>query len=86
MSSLTIELPESLREFVERQATERGLGTAGDYLVALAGEARRKAAQERLKELLLEGEESGPAIPATPEFWTQFLSEYDARHGSADGR
>ena len=78
MSSLTVELPESLRKFVEAQAAERGLGAASDYLVALADEARSRAAKARLEAHLLASLRSGPPIEVTDEYWDEELRQIDA--------
>ncbi len=79
MSSLTVVLPESLREFVDREATERGLGSPGDYLVALADEARKRASRAHLEALVAEGIESGPMVEMTADDWADIRREVRGR-------
>jgi antitoxin ParD1/3/4 len=79
MDSLTVELPEGLRRFLEAEANERGLGTAGDYLVALADQERERKTKARLEAHLLESLRSGPSIEVTDEYWEAKLERLDAR-------
>ncbi len=79
MHSLTVELPETLRQFLEAEATAQGLGTAGDYLVTLARQEQARKAKARLEAHLLESLRSGPAIEVTDEYWEAKLERLDAR-------
>ena len=56
MTTVTVELPPSLEQFVESQLAERGIGVT-EYIVDLVREAkaREEEDEERLEELLLEG-------------------------------
>ena len=49
--------------------------TAGEYFRHLVREQQRRRAQARLEALLLEGVESGLAIPETPYFWKSLETE-----------
>lgn len=82
MDSLIVELPEDLRQFLEVEASERGLETAEAALVALARREQRRRAEAHLEALLVEGLESGPAVPITPDFWADIRLEVRERLAS----
>lgn len=69
MTSMNISLPDEMKGFVDEQVTRGGYSTASEYVRALLREAQRKAAQDRLETLLLEGLDSEPAKPLTDEDW-----------------
>jgi antitoxin ParD1/3/4 len=79
MPTVTISLPESLREFVEQQVATRGYGNVSEYFRTLLREAQQREAERRLEELLLAGLESGEGIEATPEFWSGLKAEVAQR-------
>jgi antitoxin ParD1/3/4 len=66
METLTITLPEDCVAFLREQAEARG-SSVDAYIDALTREARTRAAKKRLEALLIEGLESGPAEPWTPQ-------------------
>ena len=66
MSTVTISLPDSLREFVEQQVERRGYGNVSEYFRTLLREAQQRESERRLEELLLEGLESGKASKPHP--------------------
>ena len=71
MTTVTISLPESLKEFVDVQVATKGYGNASEYFRSLLREAQQKEADARLEALLLEGLASGDPIPVTKQFWTE---------------
>jgi antitoxin ParD1/3/4 len=75
MSELILSLPESIREFVDEQATTAGFASSSEYVLQLIEQARREAARARVEELLREGMEAGPPIDATDEWWDQFKAK-----------
>jgi antitoxin ParD1/3/4 len=84
---LHLVLEDSLREFVERQARTGGYTTPGEYVAALVREAQarkeeQRAAEERLKELLREGIQSGEATEMTAEDWATIRREVAQRAGN----
>jgi antitoxin ParD1/3/4 len=79
MSTVTISLPDSLREFVEQQVERRGYGNVSEYFRTLLREAQERESQRRLEELLLEGLESGEGVEATPEFWSGLKADVARR-------
>jgi antitoxin ParD1/3/4 len=69
LTTLNVSLPRSQREFVEAEASRSGCTTSSEYIRRLIHDAQRRAAQEDLERKLLEGLDSGAAIPITPEYW-----------------
>jgi hypothetical protein len=90
---LTLDLPASLRQFVERQAADEHI-TPEQYAIAVLESLRRAAdAVEddvraanaflagdpgRLERLLREGLDSGPALEANDDYWKRKLSRPSA--------
>ena len=68
MTTLTISLPDSLREFIEREVETKGYGNVSEYVRGLLRQAQEREAAQRLETLLLEGLASGE-VETTPEFW-----------------
>lgn len=75
MTTVTISMPESLKEFLDHEVETKGYGNVSEYMRSLLREARAKDADFRLQELLLEGLASGQEIPVTPDFWRQVRSD-----------
>ena len=70
-TELTISLPESMKEFIEREVAEGHYSTPSEYVRDLVEEALDRKNEERLEKLLLEGLDSGPATPMTREDWDE---------------
>ncbi|MCB9890839.1 MAG: type II toxin-antitoxin system ParD family antitoxin [Planctomycetes bacterium] len=68
MTSMNVSLPEQLRAFVTDRAAGR-FGSASEYVRELIREDQRRAEQEKLEALLIQGLASGETIEVTPEFW-----------------
>lgn len=75
MKTVTISLPESLQDFVERQIATKDYGNVSEYFRTLLREARAKEEDARLEALLVEGLTSGEGIPLTKDFWKELKSE-----------
>ena len=75
MLTVTISMPESLKQFVDDQVRSKGYGNVSEYFRSLLREAQQKEADTRLEQLLLEGINSGTPIPATEEFWSELRQE-----------
>jgi antitoxin ParD1/3/4 len=71
MTTVTISLPDSLKEFVDAQVASKGYGNVSEYFRSLLREAQQKEADARLEALLLEGLASD-SIPLNDEFWQCF--------------
>jgi antitoxin ParD1/3/4 len=61
MSMITISLPDSLKDFVDKQVARRGYGTSSEYVRALIC---KDADRLHLRGILLEGASSAPAAAA----------------------
>ena len=65
--TISITLPDSLSDFVQRQSAERGIDA---YFETILREQQREEARDRLEAELIKGIESGPpGDPITPEYW-----------------
>jgi antitoxin ParD1/3/4 len=70
MTTVTISLPESLRDFIEVQVKTKGYGNVSEYFRGLLREAQEREADKRLETLLLESlDDPRPDITITSEFW-----------------
>jgi antitoxin ParD1/3/4 len=63
---MNISLPQSLKEWVEQQISERGYNTASEFVRDVL---RREQARARIDARLIEAIESGPATPMTRKDW-----------------
>lgn len=79
MATLNISLPDSMRDFVMTRLDEGGFSTASEYVRDLIREDQKRADQQRLEQLLLEGLDSGPFIEFTDEWWEQKKAEMLSR-------
>ena len=66
MSTMNISLPEGLKAFVDEQVATRGYGTSSEYVRELI---RKDQDRQRLRELLLAGAASGPAVTTDDAFF-----------------
>jgi antitoxin ParD1/3/4 len=65
MSTMTVSLPEALKDYVDEQVAARGFGTSGEYVRELI---RRDRDRQRLRSALLDGAASAPGT-AADEAW-----------------
>jgi antitoxin ParD1/3/4 len=77
MTTVTISLPESLKQFVDSQVATKGYGNASEYFRNLLREAQERERDARLEALLLEGLASGDPIPVNEEFWKNLTAKTD---------
>jgi antitoxin ParD1/3/4 len=75
MVTLTISVPESLKEFVDAQVRMKGYGDASEYFRVLLQDVQIQEAEARLEALLIEGLDSGEDIEVTPTFWSELKAE-----------
>ncbi len=66
---MNISLPESLKAWVEEQATKGGYGTLSEYFRQLLREEQKRRLREQINAKLLEALDSGEPIEVTPEYW-----------------
>ena len=75
MTSVTISLPESLKEFIDIEVQTKGYGNVSEYVRGLLRAQQTSAADARLESLLLDGLTSGKEIALTPEFWRELKAD-----------
>ncbi len=75
MTTLTISLPDSLKEFIEREVHTKGYGNVSEYVRGLLREAQAKEADARLETLLIEGLSKGEDIPLSQDFWNELTQD-----------
>ena len=68
-ASMTISIPEALRDYVDARIAEGGYANVSDYVRALIREDRARQTKARIEEKLLEGLASGPPVEATDAHW-----------------
>ena len=66
MQTISINLPDTLGDFVQRQSAERGVDA---YFETMLLEQQREQTLEKLEAELMRGIESGFGEPITPEYW-----------------
>jgi len=76
---MNISLPDELRDFVAEQV-KRGYGTSSEYVRELI---RRDQDRLRLRELLLTGAASPPAVPADGTYFKRLRSRLRAGRATA---
>jgi antitoxin ParD1/3/4 len=75
MPTVTISLPDSLKEFIESEVRNKGYGNVSEYLRGLLRDAQKREAEARLEALLLEGLASGDEVPLNREMWRRLKAE-----------
>jgi len=79
MTTMTISLPEPMREFIESEVEKGDYGSASELFREMVRERQKRHAQERLERLLLEGLESGNPIEVTPDYLSRRRRDLLAR-------
>ena len=74
MEHLTITLPDDQQSFVERQVAERGYVSCDEFIRDLI---RREMDIQQLRDLVLEGAASGPAVVADDGFFDRLYQRID---------
>jgi antitoxin ParD1/3/4 len=76
MTTLTISLPESLRDFIDRQVKTKGYGNTSEYVRSLLRDAQETESGKKLENLLLRGLESGGKdIEVDEKFWPDLKAQ-----------
>jgi antitoxin ParD1/3/4 len=66
MATMNISLPDELKQFVDQQVVEHAYGSSSEYLRELI---RKQRDVEKLRGVLLDGANSGPATAMEPDFF-----------------
>jgi antitoxin ParD1/3/4 len=84
VTDVLVRLSDEARSFVEQQVAARQFASASEFIASLIDDAKRRAAVERVDQMLLEGLASGPGEEATPEWWAKEREEQNKnRRGAA---
>ncbi|OGR56359.1 MAG: transcriptional regulator [Elusimicrobia bacterium RIFCSPLOWO2_02_FULL_39_32] len=75
MTTVTISMPEPMKEFVKKQIKNKGFGNVSEYVRTLLRKAQEQEADAKLETLLMKGLESGEDIKITREFWKDLKAE-----------
>ena len=75
MPTVTISLPDSLKDFLDRQVSTKGYGNVSEYFRTLLRDAQEGERERALQEMLLEGLQRGEDLPLTDRFWKDLRSE-----------
>jgi antitoxin ParD1/3/4 len=76
MTTLSLTLTDSLKEFVETQATAAGFASPSDYVEALLREAQKRQAWVKVEALIVEGMQT-PARGMTSADWEQLRRDIE---------
>lgn len=76
MSTMNISLPDPMKAFVDEQVASRGYGSSSEYVRDLI---RRDGDRQKLRRLLLDGAESGPAQPADAAYFNALRARIASR-------
>ncbi|BAZ05941.1 type II toxin-antitoxin system ParD family antitoxin [Calothrix sp. NIES-3974] len=79
MTTLNISLPEAMRAFIDSEVVKGGYSTASEYIRDLIRQAQKKAEEQKLEAMLLEGLDSGEAIEVTDEWWEKKRAQIKQR-------
>lgn len=69
MSTLTISIPDSLSDHLEKVVAKGGFDSANEYVVALIRENREGLVGEGVEAPLVAGLDSGVPLEVDDEFW-----------------
>ena len=83
MTTLYVNLPDTLKEFVETQVASGGYGSANDYILTLLREAQKRQAWDRVEALVVEGLNSGEPFAATKQHWEEKRQRLEERYPEA---
>jgi antitoxin ParD1/3/4 len=84
MTTVTVSMPESLKQFLETEVETKGFGNVSEYIRSLLRDAQARSADTRLDALLMEGLRGDKDIRLTPEFWKELRADASrilATHG-----
>ena len=75
MTTVTVSMPESLKEFLDHEVETKGYGNVSEYVRGLLREAQARDADARLQTLLLEGLGGGKDIVINEGFWKELKAD-----------
>ena len=82
-TTMNISLPEVMKDFVDTQLHAGGYSTTSEYVRELIRKDQIAKAEAKLKELLLDGLNSGPAVIVDENFFAQMKARVKAHRANA---
>ena len=82
METVSVTLPESVKQYLEEQVAKGGYGSVSDYLRHLVETDRKEQARAALESEVLKGLQSGESTPMTSEDWRAIREETERRHAA----
>ena len=77
MSTISVNLPDHLKSYVDENANLGGFASASDYIVSLVAAAREK--QSETEQALIAGINSGPSEELTSQEWQSVRNRVAAK-------
>jgi antitoxin ParD1/3/4 len=84
MDKLRISVPESVKEYVEKQVLSGRFSDASEYICTLVTEDQRREAKLRIQKEVLAGLNSGVPVEAGPAYWKEKRKKLLAGHRKKD--
>jgi len=84
METMSIGLPESMKEFVLEQVSQGDFSSASEYMHVLIRADQRRKQREALEAEVLKGLDSGPSTPMTLADWDAIREEVRNRHAKCE--
>jgi antitoxin ParD1/3/4 len=75
MTKVQVSLPEPLKQFIDGLVAKGAFKDPSEYLQSLIDRDRQARERARIEALLIEGLDSGPSTPMTPEDWDEIERE-----------
>ena len=82
-ATMNISLPEAMKGFIETQLKTGGYGSTSEYIRELIRKDQIAKAEAKLRDMILEGINSGPAIFVDANYFTELKARVKARHAPA---
>jgi antitoxin ParD1/3/4 len=83
VETMNIALPESMKHYVQERVVEGGYSSVSEYVRELIRADQKRADEQRIDALLIEGLGSGEPIPVKNEYWAEKKRKLTERLGKA---
>jgi len=78
----TLELPQSIKEFIETEAAAAGFATPAEFVCQLVRQAQRQKAIDFLMDMVEKSIASGEATEVTPQDFEELRRSLGERYGN----
>ncbi len=82
-ATMNISLPEAMKGFIDTQLKTGGYGSTSEYVRELIRKDQIAKAEAKLRDMILEGINSGPAVVVDANYFTELKARVKARHAHA---